>query len=145
MARFPSPDRWNASGFGFCSRGGYIHGLGDQYFQWQANGRYSSKGYKTADAQIVYPTPQEKRRFEIKGSVVYQDYSSLRFFGIGNDTTRDNRSTYLLNDRSTYVSRLRQLSYRERGRQVPSRFHRMQLWRTGSETRCIKPNFAFSV
>ncbi len=88
------------SGSGFVLGGGYIHGLDDQYIQWQFNGRLSTKGYRTADAQIVYPTPQEKRRFEIKGSAEYRDLTSLRFYGIGNSSSRTDRSTYLLKDRN---------------------------------------------
>ncbi len=88
------------SGSGFVLGGGYIHGLENQYFQFLANGRYSTKGYTTADAEVIYPTPQEKRRFEIKGRTEYRDLTSLRFFGIGNDSSLDDRTTYLLNDRT---------------------------------------------
>jgi outer membrane protein assembly factor BamA len=52
---------------------------------------------------VVYPLPQEKRRFEIKGRTEYRDLTSLRFFGIGNDTSKDDRSTYLLNDRNAFA------------------------------------------
>jgi outer membrane protein assembly factor BamA len=90
------------SGSGTVFGGGYVHGLENQYFLSQANARYSTKGYTTADAEIIYPTPQEKRRFEIKGRTEYRDLTSLRFFGIGNDTSKDDRATYLLNDRSAY-------------------------------------------
>lgn len=88
------------SGSGTVFGGGYIHGLENQYFQFQANGRYSTKGYTTADAEIVYPTPQEHRRFEIKGRTEYRNLKSLNFFGIGNETTQDDERTYRLNDRS---------------------------------------------
>ncbi len=88
------------SGSGTVFGGGYIHGLENQYFQFQANGRYSTKGYTTADAEIVYPTPQEQRRFEIKGRTEYRNLKSLNFFGIGNETSQDDERTYRLNDRS---------------------------------------------
>lgn len=90
------------SGSGFVLGGGYVHGLENQYFLFQANGRYSTKGYTTADAEIIYPTPQEERRFEIKGRTEYRDLTSLNFFGIGNDTSQEDEQTYLLNDRSAY-------------------------------------------
>ncbi len=89
-------------GSGTVFGGGYIHGLENQYFQFQANGRYSTKGYTTADAEIVYPTPQEQRRFEIKGRTQYRNLKSLNFFGVGNDTSQDDELTYRLNDRSAY-------------------------------------------
>ena len=54
------------SGSGFALGGGYIHGLESQYFQFQANGRYSTRGYTTADAEVVFPPPQIGRRIEIK-------------------------------------------------------------------------------
>jgi hypothetical protein len=91
------------SGSGFVVGGGYIYGLGDQYFQWQVNGRYSTKGYKIADFQLLYPTPQEKRRFELKGSAEYRDLTSLSFFGIGNESSKADQSNYLLKDRNAYA------------------------------------------
>ncbi len=50
------------SGSGFVLGGGYIHGLESQYFQFQANGRYSTRGYTSADAEVVFPPPQIGRR-----------------------------------------------------------------------------------
>lgn len=88
------------SGSGLVLGGGYAHGLENQYFQFQTNARYSTKGYTTADAEVVYPTPQELRRFEIRGRTAYRDLTSLQFFGLGNDSSPDSKSTYLLNDKS---------------------------------------------
>jgi outer membrane protein assembly factor BamA len=87
------------SGSGFVLGGGYIHGLENQYYQFQVNGRISTRGYRTADAEFVFPPPQLGRRVELKLRAEYRDLTSLRFYGIGNDSSVDDRSTYLLNDK----------------------------------------------
>ncbi len=88
------------SGSGTVIGGGYIHGLEAQYYQFQANGRWSTKGYTTADAEVVFPPPQIGRRVEFKVRAEYRDLTALSFFGIGNDSNLDNDSSYLLNDQS---------------------------------------------
>jgi outer membrane protein assembly factor BamA len=88
------------SGSGTVLGGGYIRGLEAEYFQFQANGRWSTKGYTMADAEFVIPPPQIGRRIEFKVRGEYRDLTSLRFYGLGNDSSVDNESTYLLNDRS---------------------------------------------
>ena len=92
------------SGSGTVVGGGYIHGLESQYFQFQANGRWSTKGYRAADAEVVFPPPQVGRRIELKFRAEYRDLTSLRFYGIGNDSSVGDRSTYLLNDESGMAS-----------------------------------------
>ncbi len=88
------------SGSGTVFGGGYIRGLENEYFQFQANGRYSTKGYTMADAEFVIPPPQHGRRIEFKVRGEYRDLTSLRFYGLGNDSSVDGESTYLLNDRT---------------------------------------------
>jgi outer membrane protein assembly factor BamA len=88
------------SGSGTVLGGGYIRGLENEYFQFQANGRWSTKGYTMADAEFVLPPPQIGRRIEFKLRGEYRDFTSLRFYGLGNDSSVDDESTYLLNDRS---------------------------------------------
>jgi len=88
------------SGSGTVLGGGYIRGLENEYFQFQANGRWSTKGYTMADAEFVIPPPQHGRRIELKLRGEYRDFTSLRFYGLGNDSSVDDESTYLLNDRS---------------------------------------------
>jgi outer membrane protein assembly factor BamA len=88
------------SGSGLVLGGGYIQGLENQYLQWQLNGRYSTKGYATADAEVLYPLPEEGRRFEVRGRGEYRNLTSLQYFGIGNDTRIEDRATYRLNDRN---------------------------------------------
>ncbi len=60
------------SGSGTVLGGGYIRGLENEYFQFQANGRWSTKGYTTADAEFVIPPPQQGRRIEFKVRGEYQ-------------------------------------------------------------------------
>jgi outer membrane protein assembly factor BamA len=88
------------SGSGFVLGGGYIRGLENEYFQFQVNGRYSTRGYTTADTEIVFPPPQVGRRVELKFRGEYRDLTSLQFYGLGNDSSVENLSTYLLNDGS---------------------------------------------
>jgi outer membrane protein assembly factor BamA len=88
------------SGSGTVLGGGYIRGLENEYFQFQANGRWSTKGYTMADAEFVVPPPQSGRRIEVKLRGEYRDFTSLRFYGLGNDSSKEDESTYLLNDRS---------------------------------------------
>lgn len=91
------------SGSGFVLGGGYVHGLENQYYQFQVNGRYSTRGFTTADAEFVLPPPQVGRRVELKVRGEYRDLTALRFYGLGNDSSVDDRSTYLLNDQSGTV------------------------------------------
>lgn len=88
------------SGSGTVLGGGYIRGLENEYFQFQVNGRWSTKGYTMADAEFVVPPPQIGRRIEFKVRGEYRDLTSLRFYGLGNDSSVEGESTYLLNDRS---------------------------------------------
>ncbi len=88
------------SGSGTVIGGGYIHGLEAQYFQFQANARWSTKGYTTADAEVVLPPPQIGRRVELKVRGEYRDLTALSFYGIGNDSSLENESSFLLNDQS---------------------------------------------
>ncbi|MGH9334540.1 MAG: hypothetical protein ACRD21_12415, partial [Vicinamibacteria bacterium] len=81
------------SGSGFVVGGGYIRGLENEYFQFQANGRWSTKGYTMADAELVFPPPQQGRRIELKFRGEYRDLTSLRFYGLGNGSNVDDQST----------------------------------------------------
>ncbi len=86
------------SGSGFVGGAGYVHGLEDQYFTFQTNARYSTRGYTILDAEGTFPPPQVGRRFELRFKTEYRDLSSLRFFGLGNDSSVDGRSTYMMKD-----------------------------------------------
>jgi outer membrane protein assembly factor BamA len=82
------------SGSGTVLGGGYVYGLENQYSQFQVNGRYSTKGFTQFDGEFVIPPPQVGRRIEGKFSGAYQDYTSLYFYGLGNDSSVDNKANY---------------------------------------------------
>ena len=92
------------SGSGAVFGAGYIHGLESQYLQYQLNGRYSTRGYTMFDGELVYPPPQARKRLELKLNGAYRDLTSLRFYGLGNESDVDDRSTYLLNDKTVMGS-----------------------------------------
>lgn len=85
------------SGSGTVFGAGYVHGLENQYYQFQVNGRYSTKSFTQFDTELVIPPPQVGRRIEGKFRAAYRDYLSLSFFGLGNDSSVDNQSSYLYN------------------------------------------------
>jgi hypothetical protein len=91
------------SGSGTVFGGGYVHGLENQYFQFQANGRYSTKGFTQFDGDFVFPPPQVGRRIETKFSGAYKDYTALYFYGLGNDSSVDDKSDYAYNTRGSQV------------------------------------------
>lgn len=86
------------SGSGTVFGAGYIYGLDDEFFRAETNLRYSTRGFTTADAEITWPTPQEHRRFEVRGKIEYRDQVSLRFYGLGNDSDVEDKSYYLQED-----------------------------------------------
>lgn len=86
------------SGSGFVLGAGYIHGLTAQYFQAQANARFSTRGYTMLDGEAVFPPPQDGRRVELKFRAQYRDLTSLRFYGLGNDSSVESQSFYQLED-----------------------------------------------
>lgn len=88
------------SGSGLVGGVGYVHGLDSEYFQFQTNARYSTRGYTTLDAQALFPNPQVGRRWEIRLDAGYRDLTSLRFFGLGNDSLEGDRTRYFLQDKS---------------------------------------------
>ncbi len=86
------------SGSGTVFGGGYIHGLENQYFQFQANARFSTKTYTAFDAEVVFPPPNAGRRIELRAKGEARNLKSLRFFGLGNDSSDEDLSTYYLED-----------------------------------------------
>ena len=83
------------AGSGTVFGGGYIHGLEDQYVQFQVNGRYSTKSFTQFDGELLFPPPQVGRRIEAKASGIYFDYPSLYFYGLGNDSSVEDKTSYL--------------------------------------------------
>jgi outer membrane protein assembly factor BamA len=86
------------SGSGTVFGGGYIHGLGAQYFQFQANARFSTKGYTMFDGEAVFPPPQAGRRIEFKFRAQSRNLKALSFYGLGNDSSVDNETSFQLED-----------------------------------------------
>ncbi len=86
------------SGSGTVFGAGYIYGLDDEFFRAEADLRRSTRGFTTADAEVTWPTPQEHRRFEIRGKAEYRNQVSLRFYGLGNDSKVEDKSYYLQED-----------------------------------------------
>lgn len=86
------------SGSGFVAGGGYVHGLENQRWQFEANGRYSTKGYQMYDAEATFPPAYAGRRIEVRLASAYRDLTSLRFFGLGNSSSEGDRSTYAIKD-----------------------------------------------
>ena len=86
------------SGSGTVFGGGYIYGLGAQRFQAQANARFSTKSYTQFDGEVLFPPPQDHRRIEFKFRAQDRDLKALNFFGLGNDSSVDNDTSFQLQD-----------------------------------------------
>ena len=89
------------SGSGLAGGGGYIAGYNSELFQFTANARYSTLGYEAFDAGLLI-FPRANSVLPVQGHLTWgqRDFSSLRFFGLGPTTSRSDRTTYRLEDRS---------------------------------------------
>ena len=89
------------SGSGFVGGGGYITGYNSDLLQFTASARYSTRGYQAYDAGLLI-FPRANSILPIEGYVTggVRDLTSLRFFGLGSDSSRGDRTTYRLQDRS---------------------------------------------
>ena len=85
------------SGSGTVLGAGYVHGLENQFYQAQVNGRYSTEGFTQFDGEFVIPPPQEGRRYEAKVSAAYQDFTALDFYGLGNSSRLVDESGFFYN------------------------------------------------
>lgn len=85
-------------GSGTVFGGGYIYGLGAQRFQAQANARFSTKSYTQFDGEVIFPPPQDHRRIEFKFRAEKRDLKALSFYGLGNDSSLDNETSFQLKD-----------------------------------------------
>ena len=88
------------SGSGFVFGGGYIAGYNHELIQFTANARYSTRGYTTFDTGVIFPTPASRLPVQAHVRAEVRDLTSLRFFGLGSQTSESGRSTYGLEDRS---------------------------------------------
>jgi hypothetical protein len=81
-------------GSGTVFGGGYIYGQESQYTQFQVNARYSTKGYTQYDGMIEFPAPQRNSWLRTQIGAAYLDYTQINFFGLGNDTSKDDKSFF---------------------------------------------------
>ncbi len=82
------------SGSGFAGGVGYVRSLDYELFELEANARYSTRGFSELDAKLEFPTTRMGDRVRAFVSAAHQDYPSLRFFGLGNDSSESNRTTF---------------------------------------------------
>ena len=88
------------SGSGFVFGGGYIAGYNHELIQFTANARASTRGYTTFDTGIAFPTPASRLPVQAHIKAEVRDLKSLRFYGLGQQSSASGRSTYGLEDRS---------------------------------------------
>ena len=88
------------SGSGFVFGGGYIAGYNHELIQFTANARYSTRGYTTFDTGVIFPTPASRLPVQAHVKAEVRDLTSLRFFGLGPESSASGRSTYGLEDES---------------------------------------------
>ncbi len=81
-------------GSGTVFGAGYIYGQESQYTQFQVNARYSTKGYTQYDGMIEFPAPQRNSWLRTQVRAAYLDYTQVNFFGLGNNSSKDNQSFY---------------------------------------------------
>ena len=86
------------SGGGFALGAGFRHGIGDTGL-FDVHGAYSIAGYKLFDTSFRLPEVGAGR---IKTSVhgKYQNADEVAFYGIGNDTSKDDKTAF------TYIPKL---------------------------------------
>jgi hypothetical protein len=82
------------AGSGTVFGAGYIRGLESEYLKLQVNGRYSTKSYTQLDALVELPPPQVGSIFSAHIDAKYQDFTELRYFGLGNDSSKNRESFY---------------------------------------------------
>ena len=89
------------SGSGLAGGGGYITGYNSDLVQFTANARFSTRGYKAYDAGLLI-FPRSNSLLPVEGYVRtgLRNFSSLRFFGLGPDSSRGDRTTYRMEDRT---------------------------------------------
>ena len=88
------------SGSGFVYGGGYIAGYNHEVIQFTANARYSTRRYSSFDAGVIFPTPASRLPVQAHVKAEVRDLLSLRFYGLGPQSSAAGRSTYRLEDRS---------------------------------------------
>ena len=82
------------SGSGFVLGVGYLRDPDFGLFRLEGNARYSTRSFAELDAEMAFPSPRLGRKLHARVNTTYQDYTSLGFFGLGNDSSEDNRTFF---------------------------------------------------
>ena len=82
------------SGSGFVLGVGYLRDPDYALVKFEANARHSTRSFTELDTGIEFPSPRLGRALQTRVNVAYQDYTSLRFFGLGNDSSASDRTFY---------------------------------------------------
>ncbi len=88
-----------SSGAGLVGGVGYQYGLDNRNFRFRVDARYSTKKYEQIEAHAEFPTPLSQSVVQGFVNAAYRDYKEINFFGLGPDSSVDNKSTYRLEDR----------------------------------------------
>ena len=85
------------AGSGFVAGGGYIAGYNSEAALFTANARHSTRGFRAFDANLLL-FPRNRSTLPIEGRLTARatDFGSLRYFGPGGASRREDRTTFRL-------------------------------------------------
>ena len=86
------------SGGGFTLGGGYRRFYGDRSM-WDAHGLFSVKSYKLLELSTTSPG-HAKGHVDLYGRTTWRDAPTVAFYGIGNDTVKDDKVNFALRESS---------------------------------------------
>jgi hypothetical protein len=92
------------SGSGFVVGLGYLAGRYSEVTRFTLDGRYSTKSFKRASAEFDFPGPEAQWPFVMNVRGQYHDYPDLRFYGLGPNTSDDDKTFYLMEGRELKLS-----------------------------------------
>lgn len=81
-------------GSGFVVGAGLVQGATSERFRFSLAGRVSTTAYKGLDAQATFPTRASRLPFRVDVDLGYRDLQSVSFFGLGNDSSPGDRSSF---------------------------------------------------
>jgi hypothetical protein len=82
------------SGGGFTGGAGYRRFFGDRTF-WEARGLVSGRGYKLFEG-VVDAMGDNGSPFDLRASAGWRDATQVAYYGLGNDTASDARTSFRL-------------------------------------------------
>lgn len=88
------------SGSGFAGGIGYQNGIDRDNVFFTFDARYSTRQYEQLDAMIEFPTKRSERPVRAFVKAGYLDYKEVNFFGIGNDSSENNETSFRIEERS---------------------------------------------